>query len=92
MFYIQYTRPSHRGLEVNSHAAINPYLAPCGSFSRSDGTRRNAAKALLMVSFVRFSQALDGTPWGLSLHGNQWFRLLQYVHRLGRNQYLDLEE
>jgi hypothetical protein len=31
MFYVRYTRPSHRGLEVNSRAAINPYLAPCGS-------------------------------------------------------------
>jgi hypothetical protein len=31
MIYVQYTRPSHRGSEVNSHDAINPYLAPCGS-------------------------------------------------------------
>lgn len=32
-----------------------------------------------MVSYLRFSQALDGTPWALSLHGNQWFRPYQYT-------------
>lgn len=31
MICVQYTRPSHRGSEVNSPGAINPYVAPCGS-------------------------------------------------------------
>lgn len=31
MICVQYTRPSHRGSEVYSPGAINPYVAPCGS-------------------------------------------------------------
>jgi hypothetical protein len=30
MIYVQYARPSHRGSEVDSPGAINPYVAPCG--------------------------------------------------------------
>jgi hypothetical protein len=30
MIYVEYTRPSHRGSEVNGPGAINPYVAPCG--------------------------------------------------------------